>query len=139
MMDKDIIAIAENIKSLNELADYLNGLNPIWAVIDKVCEIHGWHRIKRHPTILCHDGTNVLVRSARIDTVFVDLIDNAFAEWIGYQLRNARQMQGLTLKQVAAMSGIPFQTIAKIEAGKRSPRAGTLARLVLALGICLRF
>lgn len=139
MTDRNITAIAENIKSLEELADYLNGLNPIWAVIDAACEIHGWHRISRHPTILCHDGVKVLVRSARIDTVFVDLIDNAYAEWVGYQLRNARQMQNLTLKQVAAMSGIPFQTIAKIEAGKRSPRAGTLARLVLALGICLRF
>ncbi len=138
-MFKEVSEIAENIKTLQDLADHMNGLRPEPGIVDIMCELRGWHRIKRHPTILCHDGTNVLVRSARIDTVFVDLIDNAFAEWIGYQLRNARQLQGLTLKQVAAMSGIPFQTIAKIEAGKRSPRAGTLARLVLALGICLRF
>lgn len=139
MTDRNITAIAENIKSLEELAEYLNGLNPIWAVIDAACEIHGWHRITRHPTILCHDGVNVMLRSARVDTVFVDSIDTAFAEWVGYQLRSARQMQGLTLKQVASMSGIPFQTIAKIEAGKRSPRVSTLTRLVLALGICIRF
>lgn len=138
-MFKEVSEIAKNIKTLQDLADHMNGLRPEAGIVDIMCELRGWHRIKRHPTILCHDGTNVLVRSARIDTVFVDLIDNAFAEWIGYQLRNARQMQHLTLKQVAAMSGVPFQTIAKIEAGKRSPRAGTLARLVLALGICLRF
>ena len=138
-MDIEVPEVAKNIKSLQDLADHMNGLRHEPGIVDIMCELRGWHRIKIHPTILCHDGTNVLVRSARTDTVFVDLIDNAFAEWVGYQLRNARQLQGLTLKQVSAMSGIPFQTIAKIEAGKRSPRTGTLARLVLALGICLRF
>ena len=138
-MFKEVPEVAKDIKTLQDLADHMNGLRHEPGIVDIMCELRGWHRIKGHPSFLCHDGTSVLVWSARIDTVFVDLIDDAYAEWVGYQLRNARQMQGLTLKQVAAMSGIPFQTIAKIEAGKRSPRAGTLARLVLALGICLRF
>ena len=138
-MFKEVPEVAKDIKTLQDLADHMNGLRHEPGIVDIMCELRGWHRIKGYPSFLCHDGTSVLVWSARIDTVFVDLIDNAYAEWVGYQLRNARQMQGLTLKQVAAMSGIPFQTIAKIEAGKRSPRAGTLARLVLALGICIRF
>jgi transcriptional regulator with XRE-family HTH domain len=40
-----------------------------------------------------------------------------------------RLMQALNLNQLAELSGIPYQTLYKLEAGQRNPRLKTLQRL----------
>lgn len=49
-------------------------------------------------------------------------------------LRHARRRAGLTQRQLAARSGIPQETIARIESGRTDPRVGTLDRLLEACG-----
>jgi predicted transcriptional regulator len=41
-----------------------------------------------------------------------------------------RRMAGLSQRQLAQRTGVPQPTIAAIEAGRRDPRVGTLAKLV---------
>jgi predicted transcriptional regulator len=45
-------------------------------------------------------------------------------------LRHARRRAGLTQRQLAAKTGIPQETIARIEAGRVDPRVTTLDRLL---------
>lgn len=49
-------------------------------------------------------------------------------------LRTARRRAGMTQRELAAATGTPQATIGRIEAGSVSPRADTLARLLLATG-----
>jgi transcriptional regulator with XRE-family HTH domain len=51
----------------------------------------------------------------------------------GRMVREARGRARLTQRQLAAKSGIPQETIARIERGRVDPRVGTLDRL---LGAC---
>ncbi len=48
----------------------------------------------------------------------------------GRMLREARARAGLTQRQLAAKSGIPQETIARIERGRADPRVNTLDRLL---------
>lgn len=48
---------------------------------------------------------------------------------VGFALRDARKKAGLSLRQAAAAANIPFRRIADIEAGKKKPSPGYLARL----------
>ncbi len=48
----------------------------------------------------------------------------------GRMVRYARRRAGLTQRQLAAKSGIPQETIARIERGRVDPRVGTLDRLL---------
>lgn len=48
----------------------------------------------------------------------------------GRMLRGARARARLTQRQLAAKSGIPQETIARIERGKADPRINTLDRLL---------
>ena len=50
-------------------------------------------------------------------------------------LREAREAAGLSLGDVAALSGLNRQAIAFIEQGKRRPTAETFVRLAMALGL----
>ena len=52
-------------------------------------------------------------------------------------LRHARRRAGLTQRQLAAETGIPQETIARIEAGRVDPRVGTLDRLLEGCGFGL--
>jgi predicted transcriptional regulator len=52
----------------------------------------------------------------------------------GRLLRSARRRAGLSQRALAAESGIPQVTIARIEAGRVDPRLGTLASLLRACG-----
>jgi transcriptional regulator with XRE-family HTH domain len=45
-------------------------------------------------------------------------------------VRYARRRSGLTQRQLAAKSGIPQESIARIERGRVDPRVGTLDRLL---------
>ena len=48
----------------------------------------------------------------------------------GRMVREARQRAKLTQRQLAAKSGIPQETIARIERGRSDPRVTTLDRLL---------
>ena len=50
----------------------------------------------------------------------------------GRMVREARGRAGLTQRQLAAKSGIPQETIARIERGRADPRVNTLDRLLAA-------
>jgi transcriptional regulator with XRE-family HTH domain len=50
----------------------------------------------------------------------------------GRMVREARGRAGLTQRQLAARSGIPQETIARIERGRADPRVMTLDRLLAA-------
>lgn len=52
------------------------------------------------------------------------------AEWVN----GARRSAGLTQRELAARSGVPQPTIARIETGRQMPRADTLDRLLRACG-----
>jgi predicted transcriptional regulator len=52
----------------------------------------------------------------------------------GRMLRNARRRAGLTQRALAARTGIPQETIARIERGRVDPRVGTLDRLLEGAG-----
>ncbi len=50
----------------------------------------------------------------------------------GRMVREARARAGLTQRQLSAKSGIPQETIARIERGRADPRVNTLDRLLAA-------
>ena len=52
----------------------------------------------------------------------------------GRMLRFARSRANLTQRGLAAKSGVPQETIARIERGRADPRLGTLDRLLEACG-----
>jgi len=52
-------------------------------------------------------------------------------------LRHARRRAGLTQRALAAATGIPQETIARIEAGRADPRVTTLDRLLEGCGFGL--
>jgi predicted transcriptional regulator len=52
-------------------------------------------------------------------------------------LRHARRRAGLTQRQLAAKTGYPQETIARIESGKVDPRVTTLDRLLEGCGFGL--
>ena len=52
-------------------------------------------------------------------------------------LRHARRRAGLTQRQLAARTGIPQETIARIESGRADPRVSTLDRLLEGCGFGL--
>lgn len=55
----------------------------------------------------------------------------------GRMVRYARRRAGLTQRQLAAASGVPQETIARIEVGRVDPRIGTVDRLLEASGMGL--
>jgi transcriptional regulator with XRE-family HTH domain len=53
----------------------------------------------------------------------------------GRKLREWRQRRLLTLRELAAKSGVQFHTIHAIETGKQEPRVSTVRKLISALNI----
>ena len=53
----------------------------------------------------------------------------------GDRLRARRVAAGLSQPGLSARSGIPPETISRLEHGRRTPQAGTVERLADALGI----
>ena len=53
----------------------------------------------------------------------------------GARLRSLRVAAGLTQTELAAQSGVPHETISRLELARRSPQAETVARLADALGV----
>ena len=52
----------------------------------------------------------------------------------GRMVREARRRANLTQRQLSAKTGIPQETIARIERGRVDPRIGTIDRLLEACG-----
>lgn len=53
---------------------------------------------------------------------------------IGTRIRQERQKQGLELKELARLSGMPERTLADIEREISSPRADNLKKVIISLG-----
>ena len=53
----------------------------------------------------------------------------------GGKLRELRLRRALTLRELAALSGVAFDTIHGIETGKHQPRPSTVRKLADALGV----
>lgn len=53
---------------------------------------------------------------------------------IGTRIRQERLKQGLELKELAKLSGIPERTLADIEREVSSPRAENLKKVIISLG-----
>jgi transcriptional regulator with XRE-family HTH domain len=56
-------------------------------------------------------------------------------ETLGANLSRERERAGLTQAELASASGVPRDTISRIEGGKREPRFSTLDPLAIALGV----
>ena len=54
---------------------------------------------------------------------------------VGHQIREARAAQGLSLEQLARLTGISAPALSLIETGKRDPRLTTLKRIADALRV----
>ncbi len=52
---------------------------------------------------------------------------------VGYRIRETRAGQGLSLEQLARLTGISAPALSLIETGKRDPRLTTLKRIADAL------
>ena len=52
---------------------------------------------------------------------------------VGYRIRETRAAQGLSLEQLARLTGISAPALSLIETGKRDPRLTTLKRIADAL------
>jgi predicted transcriptional regulator len=55
----------------------------------------------------------------------------------GRMLRYGRSCSSLTQRELAARTGVPQETIARIERGRIDPRTGTLDRLLAGCGLGL--
>ena len=60
-----------------------------------------------------------------------------FETLVGDRVRHLRLRRGLTLDQLAELSGVSRAMISKVERAEASPTASTLARLCSALGVSL--
>ncbi len=61
------------------------------------------------------------------------VINNPSGEEIGYKIRTLIDNSGLTINEVAEISGVPYSTVSKIYSGKtRDPRYVSLRGIVLA-------
>lgn len=64
----------------------------------------------------------------------IEASDLRESEDIGSRLRGVRKSAGLTQEQLASSSGVPQETLSRIETGRRHPRIETLRKLASGLG-----
>ncbi|OLC15994.1 MAG: hypothetical protein AUH29_06355 [Candidatus Rokubacteria bacterium 13_1_40CM_69_27] len=57
---------------------------------------------------------------------------------MGLLLRRWRERRGLSLRALGERSGVSYVTIARVEAGTKSPTVTTLEKLAAALGVSVR-
>lgn len=57
---------------------------------------------------------------------------------IGASLKSLRKKKGLTLRDVGNMTGMPYQTIGRIEVGKYNVSLQVLERITDALGASIK-
>ena len=61
----------------------------------------------------------------------------ALAQAVGKRVRAIRTRQGLTIEQLATMSGLPPESISRVERGRTSASLRTLDQLARGLGVKL--
>lgn len=61
--------------------------------------------------------------------------DCSIAAKVGAEIRLARKVTGLTQIELAEKSGVPQETISRLERGRSNPTLGTLERLARAIGV----
>lgn len=64
----------------------------------------------------------------------IEVSDQRERQDIGSRLRDARKSVGMTQEQLAGRSGIPQETLSRIETGRRNPRIETLRKFAEGLG-----
>jgi transcriptional regulator with XRE-family HTH domain len=62
-------------------------------------------------------------------------VSNRFSPVDGARLRRLRQEQVLSLRELGEMTGIAFDTINKLELGKREAQPRTIRKLARTLGV----
>ena len=65
----------------------------------------------------------------------VDDAEKKLLAYVGHQIREARVAQGLSLEQMARLTGVSAPALSLIETGKRDPRLTTLKRIADALRV----
>jgi HTH-type transcriptional regulator, competence development regulator len=65
----------------------------------------------------------------------VDDAEKKLLAEVGHRIREARAAQGLSLEQLARLTGISAPALSLIETGKRDPRLTTLKRISDALRV----
>jgi transcriptional regulator with XRE-family HTH domain len=63
----------------------------------------------------------------------VDDAEKKLLMYVGHRIRESRAAQGLSLEQLARLTGISAPALSLIETGKRDPRLTTLKRIADAL------
>jgi HTH-type transcriptional regulator, competence development regulator len=63
----------------------------------------------------------------------VDEAEKKLLADVGHRIRETRVAQGLSLEQLARLTGISAPALSLIETGKRDPRLTTLKRIAVAL------
>ena len=67
----------------------------------------------------------------------MESMDEHFEKTVAVRLKTLRTERGLTLDQLAELSGVSRAMISRVERGEASPTAALLARLCSALGVSL--
>ncbi|MBA3038237.1 MAG: helix-turn-helix domain-containing protein [Rhizobiaceae bacterium] len=67
----------------------------------------------------------------------MESMDEQFEKTVAVRLKTLRTERGLTLDQLAELSGVSRAMISRVERGEASPTAALLARLCSALGVSL--
>ena len=61
--------------------------------------------------------------------------DRSITAKVGAEMQLARKISGLTQSELAEKSGVPQETISRIERGRSNPTLGTLEKLAKAMGV----
>ena len=83
---------------------------------------------------VCHSDSKILAVVVDISSVY-DLRMGKNLQVDGKRLRQLRVEQALTLRALGVMSGVAYDTINKLELGRRPAHASTIRRLADALNV----
>jgi transcriptional regulator with XRE-family HTH domain len=81
-------------------------------------------------------NTLILTEKGKVAQMVDDAVSKLLAD-AGRRIREARSGQGLSLEQLARLTGISALALSLIETGKRDPRLTTLNRIADALRVPL--
>lgn len=62
-----------------------------------------------------------------------DAPSSVFRQYIGNRLRELRELRHLTVRQLAELSGVPYQNVTKLENGRYNASIDIIGKLVSAL------
>ena len=59
-------------------------------------------------------------------------------KYIGFRVKELRNLRKLTQKELAELAGVPFATINRLERGKANPTLTTLSKILEVFSHCLK-